>query len=111
MRRWTALGTALAAVAVLSASTLVAPQAVRGAEEEYAPNDWSVWWDGARHPAATDAGQITIYVVSGTGVVTFANESRPLASGDRLNLPREAHPRLEQQGNAPFVVLVTAMPR
>jgi uncharacterized RmlC-like cupin family protein len=129
---------ALAAVALLTVGTLAAPlPAGASSEDEHAAIDWSLGWDGLRYRAAADTGQVTggrsdraiaeappgdglvsgtatsqssLYVISGRGVMKFADESRALAAGDLLQIPEGLRHSFEQVGDTPLVVLMNATP-
>jgi hypothetical protein len=112
---------ALAAVALLTVGTLAAPlPAGASSEDEHAPIDWSLGWDGMPYQAASEtapstgsaaaAGPGNLYVVSGRGVLRFADESRALAAGDLLQIPKGLRHSFEQIGDTPLVVLMNATP-
>jgi hypothetical protein len=133
MARWNML-----AVALVAAGALAAPlPAGASSEDEHAPIDWSLGWDGLRYRAAGDAGRVpsgqpgragaeampgeglvggaaaspgSLYVVSGRGVLRFANGSRPLAAGDRLEIPEGLRHSFEPLGDTPLIVLMNATP-
>jgi hypothetical protein len=157
MARWNVL----AAVALLATGALAAPlPAGASSEDEHAPTDWSLGWDGLKYRAAGDAGQGTggqanravagapprdglvsgaaasqsgssgapvgqikqarldsatveaqvLYVISGRGLIKYADESRTLAAGDLLEIPKGLRHSFEQLGDTPLVVLMNATP-